>query len=376
MAVRPNEVYKGKHKKRSILGIVLFLLAVLLVGAVVLFYSFQKYLVYGQDGVKLELPILATPAPVSESGSPQQSGDAQAELVVEQPDYSSVATTADADTPVLCALFVPADSVTDEGIKTYQDKMSGYGATGLVLEVRPDSGQLAYASDVPMAASYGLGGTYDLRTKVKELKEAGVYLAAQINCCADNLLASRNPPIALHNAFGAVFTDADGNMWLDPYSADVRAYAAALVTELSEMGFDEVLLRGAEMPITDQLIVYSQTLSFTPTPVSAVSGFALSVVRATSACTARVSAVLDSETLHGALTEVTGQEPELFFKIFDRVCCWADSAWQYGADGETFAPYITVGDAAARYTPVVTGVPDGAQSWVLKIIDYTAPDAG
>jgi hypothetical protein len=376
MAGRPNEVYKGSHKKRGIAGAVLFILAVLLVGAVVMFYSFQKYLVYGQDGVKLELPILASAAPAAESGSPQQSGDAQAELVVDQPDYSSVATTADGDTPALCALFVPAESVTDEGIKSYQDKMSAWGATGLVLEVRPDSGQLVYASQVSTASSYGLGGTYDLRAKVAELKEAGIYLAAQINCCADNLLASRNPPIALHNAFGGVFTDEDGNMWLDPYNPDTRSYAAALVRELSEMGFDEVLLRGAEMPITDQMIVYSQTMSFTPTPVSAVSGFVLSVARATASCTARVSAVLDSETLHGALTEVTGQDAELFFKLFDRVCCWADSAWQYGVDGETFAPYVTVGDAAARYTPVVTYVPEGARSWVLKIIDYTAEGAG
>lgn len=376
MAVRPNEVYKGKHRKRSILGIALFILAVLIVGAVVLFYSFQKYLVYGQDGVKLELPILATPAPVDESGNAQQFEDVQAELVVDPPDYSSVKTTADETTPELRALFVPAESVTDEGIKSYQDKLSGYGANALVIEVRPDSGQLSYASAVSMAGAYGLSGTYDLAAKVKELKDSGIYLAAQINCCADNLLASRNPPIALHNAFGGVFTDADGSMWLDPYNADVRAYAAALVTELSEMGFDEVLLRGAEMPNTDQAIVYSQTMSFTPTPVSAVSGFALSVARATAGCTARVSAVLDSQTLHGALTEVTGQDPELFFKIFDRVCCWADSAWQYGVDSEIFAPYITVGDPLARYAPVVTYVPEGARSWVLKIIDYTAQDQG
>ena len=374
MAVRPNEVYKGKHRKRSILGIALFILAVLIVGAVVLFYSFQKYLVYGQDGVKLELPILATPAPVDESGNAQQFEDVQAELVVDPPDYSSVKTTADETTPELRALFVPAESVTDEGIKSYQDKLSGYGANALVIEVRPDSGQLSYASAVSMAGAYGLSGTYDLAAKVKELKDSGIYLAAQINCCADNLLASRNPPIALHNAFGGVFTDADGSMWLDPYNADVRAYAAALVTELSEMGFDEVLLRGAEIPNTDQAIVYSQTMSFTPTPVSAVSGFALSVARATAGCTARVSAVLDSQTLHGALTEVTGQDPELFFKIFDRVCCWADSAWQYGVDSEIFAPYITVGDPLARYAPVVTYVPEGARSWVLKIIDYTAQD--
>ena len=133
MAVRPNEVYKGKHRKRSILGIALFILAVLIVGAVVLFYSFQKYLVYGQDGVKLELPILATPAPVDESGNAQQFEDVQAELVVDPPDYSSVKTTADETTPELRALFVPAESVTDEGIKSYQDKLSGYGANALVI---------------------------------------------------------------------------------------------------------------------------------------------------------------------------------------------------------------------------------------------------
>ena len=39
--------------------------------AIVLFYSFQQYIVFEQDGIYLELPLLATPEPVNEEGERQ-----------------------------------------------------------------------------------------------------------------------------------------------------------------------------------------------------------------------------------------------------------------------------------------------------------------
>ena len=64
---RPD-VYKGRRKKLNVLGIVLSALALLIVAAFVVFGAFQKYIVYANNGISLELPILATSSPGSEQG--------------------------------------------------------------------------------------------------------------------------------------------------------------------------------------------------------------------------------------------------------------------------------------------------------------------
>ncbi|MEG1790445.1 MAG: putative glycoside hydrolase, partial [Oscillospiraceae bacterium] len=367
MAFHSKEVYSGRHRKRNLLTLVLFAVAVVIVAAVTMFYSFQKYIVYGQNGISLELPILQTPAPVDDGGNALDFEDVNAELVIDEPDYSEVRATAGEDVAALKAIFVPAASVTEEGIARHKALMATYGANALVLEMRPESGQLAYASALATARGFGLSGTTDLGPAVTALKGEGVYLVAQISCCMDDMLASRNSSLALQNPFGGVYTDADGHFWLDPYSADVRNYVAELAQELIDMGFDEILLKYLEHPNTDETLLYSQKMSFTPTPLTGVSGFALSVSNALSGGDAVLSVVLDSVSLHNSLSAKTGQDPELFFKVFDRVCCWADSAWQSGIDRDALAPFITLGDAANRCVPIMTYAPEGAASWIIKV---------
>ena len=50
------ETYRGRRRKLNVLGIVLSAVAVLIVVLFVLFGSFQKYIVYGNNGISIELP--------------------------------------------------------------------------------------------------------------------------------------------------------------------------------------------------------------------------------------------------------------------------------------------------------------------------------
>ena len=62
------ETYRGRRRKLNVLGIVLSAVAVLIVVLFVLFGSFQKYIVYGNNGISIELPILATPGAAEDEG--------------------------------------------------------------------------------------------------------------------------------------------------------------------------------------------------------------------------------------------------------------------------------------------------------------------
>ena len=46
------------------------------------------------------------------------------------------------------------------------------------------------------------------------------------------------------------------------------------------MGFDEILLHGLTMPITDQALLYNVQLSSTPTPETAICGLAMELTNA------------------------------------------------------------------------------------------------
>ena len=188
---RPD-VYKGRRKKLNVLGIVLSVLAVLIVALFVVFGAFQKYIVYENSGISIDMPILATEAP---EGATDASGFEQvnAELEIGEPDYSDIESRVDEDMGSVKAIYVPTESVTAEGVTAYVNMLGSAGANGLVLDVKPVSGQLAWASTSQIANDYGTVGTTDLASLVSTLKKQDIYLVAQLSCCTDALMATACP---------------------------------------------------------------------------------------------------------------------------------------------------------------------------------------
>lgn len=375
MADRPREpeTYKGKKKRRlNLLGIFAFIAAIMIVGAVVIFYSFQKYIVYEQDGISLQVPMLATPAPTDESG---QSSFEQVdpEVVLEEPDYSTVRATAGEDLQDFKALLVPSEYIAAGEVDKYLDWMQRYGANALVLDMKPVSGELVWASQTATATAYGTSGTIALEPLVKELKEdKGYYLIAQINCCVDALFATRCADAALKTPFGGAFTNEDG-AWLDPYNATVRTYISELAAELSDAGFDEVLLRTMSQPDPEAaLYAYSADTSFIPTPLIGVSGLASRVTAAMEGRDAKLSVIAEAAYVRTNTCEKVGQDLSLLFKIFDRVACWAGTAWDHGVDETVVDSLVELGDIGKRFVPYMPYSPrdeDGINTWIVRIPD-------
>lgn len=361
------EVFRGKRKRLNLLGMVLSLLAVLLVAAIVAFYSFQRHIVYSQDGISLELPILATPAVIDEDGT-RVFAPVQISLSFDEADYSAVEAEAGEDLNNLRAIYIPAASISDEGIAKYKSFAGQYNANALVLEVKPASGQLVWASTSSTAAAYGTGGSYDLGGAVNALKEEGFYLVAQVNCFQDALLSSRSLSSALRSVTGGAYADADG-VWLDPYNTTVRSYLQELCLELGRMGFDEILLRSVCMPVSGGSYMYGVTLSYPPTPTTAVCGFARTLNDALGKDGPRLSAMLDSESYRARQADVSGQNIDLFCKVFDRLCCHAPTVWQYTVDRDNCAWYMELGELSKRFVPLMAYAPEGVQSYIVQIPD-------
>lgn len=342
----------------------------------VLFYGMQKYAVVTKDSVNVELPILTRgQTTVDSSGNEVKVYDAvDTELIYDEPDYSYIKASAGKDTPAIRAIFVPYTDLNSEKLATYTERLKAGNA--LVLEMKPRSGQLMWDSQSEMSLSYGLTlsteQTQQMPELIAKLKEdnKGVYFAAQISCCIDELFASRSTGVTLRRSdnLGNVITDK--GTWLDPYNMSVRKYIVELCKELYDMGFDEVILADVAHPTMGEdeayEYIYTRELSTSTSPKTAVGGFAIYVANQLKDRAGRLSIVCDKST---ALVRAddSGQDASLFLKIYDRVYLRTDK-YSYSYNVDDVRPNLAIGNVYDRLVPIVENyLPDGERdtSWVL-----------
>lgn len=377
MANRRNpEVYRGRRHKLNVLGIVAGAIVVLLLLTVVLFFGLQKYIVFGSEGISVVLPGAQTGESDESAGDGTREPleDVEAAVTITEPDYSAIAATAGEGLQDMTAIYVPSSAVNLSSIGRYMSVMSSYGANALVLDVKPVSGQLAWASSSETAASYGTNGTTDLAALIAAIRQnnPNIYLVAQLSCCLDALLATRSPNTALTLNTGAAYVDTEG-AWLDPYSETVSQYIIELCEELIDLGFDELILHSLAMPITDQPITYSVELSSTPSPEAAICGLAVTITNALSGYDVPVSAIMDTTSLRDGRAAQSGQNLELFGKVFDRLCSATDSAWRSNVDLSLIDQYLELGDTAQRYVPIMEYVPEGYTTCIVRVPESVLP---
>ena len=354
---RPRTVYRGKRKYSWIITLVAMLLVIAIAFAVWLFYYLQRFIVYDKDGLRLDLSVqreeILHPGAAEQTAAPAAPSHVDVEIVVEQRDYSDIVTDAGNNLQAIHGVFVPAGDVTENTLKYYAGKMGDFDT--LVLELKAEDGFLRWHSGVAAADSFAINGTLELSELLAPLKEQGVYLIAQISALTDTAMAQRNAPIALKNAAtGQPFADAGGAAYLDPYSDSTRAYLLSLITELQQLGFDEILLSGVVCPDSDTL-QFSKQMTQTPDSVTAVSSFALWLREQADALDVRLSAVIGADALKGD-GGAAGQNPVLFFKAFDRVAIemsfdsFADdvAALESALGGHSDTRLVVIGD---DYTP-------------------------
>ena len=276
------------------------------------------------------------------------------------------------------AIYIAAEDVNRDNLLRRAEQLNSGNA--LVLEMKPRSGYLLWVSDTELAQQYSLSVvnelTSDMPGMLQELRDYAaeqdkdIWLVAQISCCVDGLLATRTTDFALRTASGADYVDETG-YWLDPYNAELRRYIVALVEELYDMGFDEVILADVMHPVPETregetpAFIYTREMSAAPSPINAICGFAL---YAANQLEERedgklLSIYLDTPRSLVRYDEGTGQNGVLFFKLYDRVYYRTDR-YTYTYNYSDIEPNVTIGSAKDRFVPVVINYLPDNTSWV------------
>ena len=365
---RRRDIYRGKHRFRIPVALILSILAILIVAAILLFNSLQKYAVYDKDGVTLAIPGLTTekdsPQPENASApkTPAPVNDVDAELVVVEADYSGVDLQPGAELTAIRGKYIT-------NAQLLAGAAGGLGATteegaALVLEMVTPEGVLSWASENETARGFGVNGQADLAELVAALKDKGYYLVAEVNCCRSTLLAKRSPSLSLKNAIGEPYTDEEGG-WLDPYDLGVRAYLLSLTEELAEAGFDEILFSGLSFPANDAVVSYSEAHTGATTPRAAVSGLAVYLARsAPEGVRTGVKLIRSAIDGTGDPEKQSPQDLALMSRLFDRLYLATDPGY-FQSDAKALSDVL--GDnAALRFVPIMGSAP-GTECYMTTI---------
>ncbi len=368
MPYRPRDIYRGRRKFRVPLTILLFTLAVLLAGGIGMFFFLQQYMVYDANGATLQLPFgreeqadvpegVDTPAPTFEPVDVQ--------VVWVNPDFEDVDMGDWEKLKPTQGLFVAEASVLDaEALATAVSAAQGSGFSTVVLEMKDRTGQLVWPSNANTALGYRTMGNVDVTGTIESLHEAGLTVAAQISCFADNLLLQHNWSFGLRYADGELCRNEDGSYWLDPYDQTVRTYLTDLAAELADMGFDEIILADLYHPIAEGGFSYASPPAAGADPVSAVCQMGRRIVEALEGTDTIVSARISADSLRNGSGELTGQDVGIFWRLFARLYC-PTYAEALASDKELATEQMNGGDADARFVPVVGAVPEGSKSYLV-----------
>ena len=359
---RPKYVYRGKRRYRWVITAALCLVIILIALAIWLFTYMQKFIVYDKDGLSVVLPFQRTEeAENTPEDEPVYVPSVDAEIVVEEPDYSDVLLAADELDP-LSARYISAESMSSSNISYTGFQLTNSVDSALVLQLKTEGGYLSYHSSVALTDSYGVNGQENIRDVLSSLKEQGVYLVAEISCLQDTAMATRNAPVALKNSAGEVISSAGGS-WLDPYSKTARSYVGDLIAEAADMGFDEVLLSGMTHPQTGD-VQFSQEMTGAPTIMGSVTTFAIRMSEQARELGMGCSVLCDASALRRGASADVGQDLELFTRVFDRLYVKTDMNY-FTADISALEDVLG-GSVTGRIVPVVSGYTPVYDSWAWQ----------
>lgn len=138
------------------------------------------------------------------------------------------------------AVHITGEAV-EERIDEFLEMADETELNGLMLDLKGESGEVMYRSDVPLVSEVGADAArYDLEEVVAEADRRGLYVIGRLVAFQDPIAARAVPDLSVWDeATGAPFASG-GQYFLDPTDSEARAYALALAEEACDMGVDEV----------------------------------------------------------------------------------------------------------------------------------------
>lgn len=299
--------YQGRGGASTFLKILVCILAILVVGG-------GGYLLALNNGGALPswLPqgqttdTPQTPA----SDTPTQAPDPS-----DAPEPSP--TPSQAPEEEIRAVNVTVDQLLDGSAQTLAQQA---GCNAVAVQVKGEWGKVQWPSQVSLARQLGtVSTTQSLNQALSALAAQDIYLVARVDCFRDQALSAANVGSSLLMTRGGNrWYDSKGMSWVSPVNTQVRQYLTELCVELSQMGFDELVLDSAYFPDQGEVHVLAQSTNYPDTRTTVVEQFWQELTQALEGTEVRLSAQVRGDSLvEGGIT--SGMTPQLLDQYAQRV---------------------------------------------------------
>lgn len=221
------------------------------------------------------------------------------------------------ETEEIRAVDVTVSQLLDGSAQTLAQQT---GCDAVVVQVKGEGGELQWPSQAALARQLGtVSTTQSLTQALSALSAQDIYLVARVDCFRDQALAAANVGGSLlMTRSGNRWYDFMGMSWVSPVNTQVRQYLVELCVELSQMGFDELVLDSAYFPDQGEVHVLAQSTNYPDTRATVVEQFWQEVTQALEGSQVRLSAQVRGDSLvEGGVT--SGMTPQLLAQYTQRV---------------------------------------------------------
>lgn len=143
--------------------------------------------------------------------------------------------------PVMVKAVHISGEAVEERLEEFVSMTEGTELNALMVDLKDESGQVLYLSEVPLVAQIGAGADlFDLEEVVTVAREGGLYLIGRIVAFQDPIAALAVPEMSVWDEATSAPFLSRGQYFLDPTDPDARAYALDLAKEACALGLDEI----------------------------------------------------------------------------------------------------------------------------------------
>ena len=231
--------YRGRTTVTDWLKRIALVLAVLVVILVAVLFFGQGSISYTDEGLRIRWPF-------SQQTEPQTPDPGNVTVIegdpAALPDASQEGETTPPEEPQEDAssiLSVSLSSLLDGSAAQLAQEA---GADGVAVTMKDDQGALGWQSQQALASALQDGvDSATVNAALTAWNEGDVYTVARLSCFRDEALGS-NMDYTLRTSSDYRWQDGAGAHWTTPSNPAVREYLIGLMTELAQMGFDEIVL--------------------------------------------------------------------------------------------------------------------------------------
>ena len=154
----------------------------------------------------------------------------------------------------IAGYYADADMLSDhlDEVRTQIEALAP--GTAVMLDVKSIYGNFYYSTGIQGAGTSDSMDIAAIDDLIHYMDRSGLYLIARVPAFCDQGFALAHQSSGLPLDSGALWMDDNACYWLDPESPTVQNYLTSIATELSGLGFDEVVFSHFYIPDNENIV--------------------------------------------------------------------------------------------------------------------------